>query len=84
MLYCLIMCRSLTYAQRAARELERAGITAVVTRAPQGVTDTGCAHCVRLAQKRLGDALQLLRQAGHSPGRVFLLEADGNYREVRP
>ena len=29
----LIMCRSLTYAQRASSALERAGITAVVARA---------------------------------------------------
>ena len=29
--YCLILCRSLTYAQRSSRVLERAGITAEVS-----------------------------------------------------
>ena len=34
----LIMCRSLTYAQRAARVLERAGIGAGIIKAPAGLT----------------------------------------------
>ena len=33
--YCLIMCRSLTYAQRSSQVLERAGITATVLKAFQ-------------------------------------------------
>ena len=36
--YCLIMCRSLTYAQRSSQVLERAGITATVLKAPQSVS----------------------------------------------
>ena len=83
MMYGLIMCRSLTYAQRAARELERAGIAAFVAKVPQNVTDAGCAYCVKVAERRLGDALRVLRQAGHSPERAFLPEAGGNYREVK-
>lgn len=38
--YCLIMCRSLTYAQRSSQVLERAGITATVLKAPQSVSKT--------------------------------------------
>ena len=37
----LIMCRSLTYAQRAARVLERAGIGAGIIKAPAGLTGNG-------------------------------------------
>lgn len=44
--YCLIMCRSLTYAQRSSQVLERAGITATVLKAPQSVSKTGCTYCV--------------------------------------
>ena len=44
--YCLILCRSLTYAQRSSRVLERAGITAVVRKAPLCVSKTGCTYCV--------------------------------------
>lgn len=35
MLYYLIVCRSLTYAQRTASALERAGITAHIMRSPK-------------------------------------------------
>ena len=45
--YCLILCRSLTYAQRSSRVLERAGITAVVRKAPLSVSKTGCTYCVK-------------------------------------
>ena len=83
MLQYLIMCRSLTYAQRAARSLERAGIMASVIRAPQGASSGGCAYCVRISEKRLGDALRALQSAGLGPGRVLLQEANGALREVK-
>ena len=67
---CLILFRSLTYAQRGRHVLERAGITAVLRRAPADLTDRGCAYGLKLRADRLH-------------GRVFLREADGSYREVR-
>ena len=36
MMQYLIMCRSMTYAQRSAALLERSGISAKVVKAPQG------------------------------------------------
>ena len=56
--YCLIMCRSLTYAQRSSQVLERAGITATVLKAPQSVSKTGCTYCVKLYESRLVRALR--------------------------
>ncbi len=81
MLQYLIMCRSLTYAQRAAKALERAGITAIVTKAPQGSSDSGCAYCVKVSEKRMPDALRVLKVNGLNPGKILLLEADA-FREV--
>lgn len=52
--YCLIMCRSLTYAQRSSQVLEHAGITATVLKAPQSVSKTGCTYCVKLYESRSG------------------------------
>lgn len=43
MLYYLIVCRSLTYAQRTAAALERAGITARILRSPKSVAGRGAA-----------------------------------------
>ena len=81
---CLILFRSLTHAQRAARMLERSGITATIRRAPPGLTDRGCTYCVRLRAQKLQEALALLAQRGVDRGRVFLLNADGSAEEVRP
>ena len=83
MLYYLIMCRSLTYAQRAARALERAGITAPISKAPQNTTDRGCTYAVKISQNRISEATALLRHVGLGTGRVFLMQQDGSYQEVR-
>ena len=47
MLYYLIICRSLTYAQRTAAALGRAGITAHIFRTPRQIAGEGCSHCVK-------------------------------------
>ncbi len=82
MIYYLIICRSLTYAQRSARVLERAGISGYVMRAPKSVVGEGCSHCVRVAEKWLAPALAALKREGLGPKRVFLQDADGAYSEV--
>ena len=81
---CLILFRSLTYAQRAAHLLERGGVTATVRKAPLNLTDRGWTYGVRLREKRLERALALLKQRGVDHGKVFLMRADGDYHEVQP
>ena len=83
MVYYLILCRSLTYAQRTATALERAGIGAHILRAPRAVAGEGCAHCVKIAERNLARALPVLSRAGLSPRRVFLTGGTGDYREVQ-
>ena len=75
----IIMCRSQTYAQRL---LERSGITAPMSRAPQGLSGTGCAWCVRVNEARFQQALGVLRRSGASFGKLFREEEDGKYSEV--
>lgn len=84
MVYYLIICRSLTYAQRTAHLLERAGISGYVMRAPKLISKEGCAYCVKVAERRLTDALKLLQREGMAPKQVYLQSADGEYSEVRP
>ena len=81
---CLILFRSLTFAQRAAYALERGGITATVRKAPPGLTDRGCTYSVRLRERHLGEALALLRRKGLERGKVFLILPEGGYQEVGP
>lgn len=84
MIYYLIICRSLTYAQRTARVLERAGISGHIMRAPKLIAKEGCGYCVKISERRLADALRVLQREGMSPKQVFLQDADGGYSEVQP
>jgi len=76
------MCRSLTYAQRASRALERIGITAIITKAPKSVTGQGCNYCVKVSERNLVKSLSTLKEAGLGPSRVFLVSHDGSVSEV--
>lgn len=80
--YYLIICRSLTYAQRTAAILERVGISAPIQRAPKVIVEEGCSHAVRVAERNLARALTALARADMSPARIFLNEQGGGYREV--
>lgn len=78
----MIMCRSLTYAQRAASALERSGITAAISRAPQELTGGGCGYCVKVSGRRFNSALKALDAKEIPYGRLFRIEEDGGYTEV--
>ena len=79
----LFICRSLTYAQRTAHVLERVGIPGSVQRSPKLISREGCGYCVRIPERRLADALTVLRREGTAPKQVFLQSADGEYSEVK-
>ena len=79
----LFLCRSLTYAQRSARMLERLGITATVTKSPKGMSARGCAHCVSVSERNLERALYELKSSGLGCDRTFRKEQAGEYSEVR-
>ena len=78
----LLLCRSLTYAQRTARVLERAGMGAQVTRAPKAVAKEGCGYCVRIREQHLSRGLRLLHQEGLGPRQVYLQTDGDSYQEV--
>ena len=77
----LIMCRSLTSAQRAALLLERHGIGATVVKAPLHLRQNGCGYAVSL-YRRLGEAASLLRDADFLNGKIYVRNGDGSYREA--
>ena len=78
----LLLCRSLTYAQRAAKALERTGISTIVTRVPQSISVDGCGYCIKINEKKLTNALAALKDRGLSPNRIFEVHDDGSYKEV--
>ena len=60
----ILMCRSMTTAQKAVRLLERRGIYAVSAKAPQSANPAGCPYGARVAERNLRAAEEALRAAG--------------------
>lgn len=77
----LILARSVTYAQRMQRVLERSGIRCQIARAPRDLTDQGCAYVLRVAVSQLPQALTVLHRAALDPIQIFLYQ-HGGYQEV--
>ena len=63
-MHLILMCRSLTAAQKAAGILQRNGIFAVVTKAPQSANPNGCTYGVKIAGRNLEPAMNALEAAG--------------------
>lgn len=79
--YYLIIARSITYAQRMSKALERVGVGCRIFRAPAGLTEHGCAYAVRVRVQDLTTALIALNTAGFRPVKVFL-RTNNAYQEV--
>lgn len=79
----LIIARSVTYAQRMQRALQRAGIYCRIYRAPRELTELGCAYAVELPAADLAAALQILYREQLAPVQIYLSQR-GYYREVAP
>ena len=60
----VFMCRSLTYAQSAARVLEKNAISASVKKAPTGLSGSGCSYSVSVSYMKGTAAAGVLRREG--------------------
>ena len=77
----LIMCRSVSSAQRAVKLLVRSLIRATVVKAPAYLSKSGCAYAVRLHAK-LEEAVRILRGNDILFGRIYMSDEGKEYREV--
>lgn len=77
----LIMCKSLTNAQRSSLLLERKGISATVIKAPQGLSTRGCAYALSL-YNRFEEASRILRNYNLLSGKRFIRKENGEFAEV--
>lgn len=82
MVYYLILCRSLTHAQRTARVLERSGISCHMMRTPKSIAVDGCGYCVKVAENRITRALVSLRQNELSPKQIYIHSQNDTFDEV--
>ena len=76
-----ILARSVTYAQRMQRALERVGIRCNIFRAPREMTDLGCAYAVQIEYSSLTQALIVIYRESLGPVQIFMRQR-GQYREV--
>lgn len=77
----LIMCRSLTHAQRSSRLLERAGITATVVKAPQELSRAGCGYSLSL-YRHFDEAVRILKKNNMINGKLFQKQENGTFMEI--
>ena len=78
----LLMFRSLTYAQRASRLLERAGVTGTITRMPRAAAVHGCAYGLLVSPSQHRRAMEALSAGGLLPERIYIRYDDGSLREA--
>ena len=71
MSYYLLTFRSLTFGQRAKKFLERDSITAYMMRIPKVLAENGCGYCIKIKEKDLVAALELLNRVNIKPVRVY-------------
>lgn len=76
-----MLARSVTYAQRMQRVLERSGLRCQIARAPRDLTDRGCAYVLRVSAPDLSQALIALHRESLDPVQIFLYQ-HGYYQEV--
>ena len=80
----ILLCRSMTLAQRTARVLQRAGLFASITKAPQSANPDGCTYGVKIGARSLERALETLRAQDIPIGAIFSLDERGVFREAEP
>ena len=80
----LLLCRSITHAQRMSSALERIGVRGRIFRPPVGLTDRGCSYAVGIGTRYLETAMRQLRAEQLLPERIFYGVGDGTYREIMP
>ena len=74
--------RSVTLAQRGERVLAAAGIPAALQRTPRWMEERGCGYCLRLRQKSLAEAAELLRKAGVPYRKLYIHGSQGILEEA--
>ena len=77
----LLLARSVTYAQRMHKVLDRAGIRCQIFRAPRTLTDMGCAYAVYVAGEDLTAVMNVLHRSSLTPVKLFF-NHQGTYQEV--
>lgn len=77
----MIVCRSITHAQRMSAAMRRAGINNWISRIPAGFVKSGCGYAVHIRAQSLSQARQVMQRENIPPVRIFSAGENG-YQEV--
>lgn len=75
-----LTCKSLTYAQRSSRILERSGISNAIVKSPPVISDRGCGYSVSVNTKSGYRAAEILRK-NNLFGKLYLQTGENSFRE---
>ena len=78
----LITFRSVTYAQRGERLLNRRGERCSLRRTPRWMEEQGCGYSLRLQTDNIERAVALLRGEQLPMRKVYLRREDGSLEEI--
>lgn len=76
--------RSVTFAQRGERALQKEGLRCTLLRTPKWMEQQGCGYCLRLWTKDIGPALQILKRDQVPLRKVYVGGRDGQLEEWNP
>ena len=79
----MITFRSITYAQRGERSLEKRGIPCTLGRTPKWMEQQGCGYGLSLRSAHVQRAAQVLAQDGVAWRKIYLWDG-ARYREMEP
>ena len=80
--YAYITFRSVTHAQRGERILEEWGIRCALQRTPRWMEEQGCGYCLRLRERELSRAGELLRKGRISYRKIYRVDEHGQLVEA--
>lgn len=74
--------RSVTYAQRGERLMNRAGLRCSVQRTPRWMEEQGCGYSLRVQTDEIARAVRILKQEQLPLRKVYLRREDGGLEET--
>ena len=75
--------RSITFAQRGERVLQKEGIHCALQRTPRWMEAQGCGYCLRLPAQDGLRAASLLREKQVPLGKIYLQRERGELEEIQ-
>ncbi len=75
--------RSVTYAQKGERLLKRLGIDCFIRRTPRTLTNKECSYCLQIRSWDFQRALAQLQTAQVQFGKVYGMDYDGEFEEMK-